>query len=474
MNRTELEHKYIVFLVCVTGIFITVFDTSSSIVALPTIALEFGTDLVTAQWVIAGNSLTIAAVLVPMGRLSDVVGRKRIYVVGAVIFALGAMFAASSESIYGLIGARVLVGIGSAMTQAAGTAILVTSFGAAERAKMLGLQLGAVGLGSIVGPASGGIIVGTLGWRVLFAITAATMVAIAVVSQRTLRRRTREQKRAQPAFDYAGALLSAAFLVAVLLTLTLGPSFGWLEWKTLSGAAVAALLLVAFIAVERRTAAPMLDLALFRRAEFALGALTALVAYMGISAIRFLVPFFLQNVRGFSAESVGLTIVPAAIMTAIAAPFAGRFADRFGVRLFANIGLGVTILGFLAFARLEVATPISFLILGMMVMSLGMAVFGAPNSAAILNSVEVEAQGATAGFVNLCRNSGNVIGIAAATVVVTSAMATAGYAPSLVAVAPSADPGILAAFTHGVDLTATLLALVAGATLVLVVARGSR
>jgi hypothetical protein len=110
----------------------------------------------------------------------------------------------------------------------------------------------------------------------------------------------------------------------------------------------------------------------------------------------------------------------------------------------------------------------------MMVMSLGMAVFGAPNSAAILNSVEVEAQGATAGFVNLCRNSGNVIGIAAATVVVTSAMATAGYAPSLVAVAPSADPGILAAFTHGVDLTATLLALVAGATLVLVVARGSR
>jgi predicted MFS family arabinose efflux permease len=218
----------------------------------------------------------------------------------------------------------------------------------------------------------------------------------------------------------------------------------------------------------------MLDLALFRRPEFALGAITALVAYMGISAVRFLVPFFLQNVKGFSAESVGLTIVPAAVVTAIAAPFAGRFADRFGVRLFANIGLAITLLGFLAFTMLEVTTPVWLVILGMMIMSLGMAVFGAPNSAAILNSVEVEAQGATAGFVNLCRNSGNVIGIALGTVVVTAAMGAAGYAPSLVAVDPTADPGILAAFTRGVDLAATLLAIVAGATLALVVVRSSR
>jgi MFS family permease len=140
MPLIQLEHKYWVFLVCVIGIFITVFDTSSSIVALPTIAQEFGTDLLTAQWVIAGNGLTIAALLVPMGRLSDFIGRKRIYVIGALIFALGALFGSWSGTIYELIAARVLVGIGSAMTQAAGMAILVTSFDARERAKMLGLH----------------------------------------------------------------------------------------------------------------------------------------------------------------------------------------------------------------------------------------------------------------------------------------------------------------------------------------------
>ncbi len=132
---THLEHKYRVFLVCVVGIFITVFDTSSSIVALPTIALEFGTDLPTAQWVIIGNGLTIAALLVPMGRLSDLLGRKRIYVLGALIFAIGALLAGVSGSIAGLIGARVFVGVGSAMTQGTAMAILVGNFEARDGRK---------------------------------------------------------------------------------------------------------------------------------------------------------------------------------------------------------------------------------------------------------------------------------------------------------------------------------------------------
>jgi primosomal protein N' (replication factor Y) len=236
MPPIRLEHKYVVFLVCVVGIFITVFDTSSSIVALPTIAHEFGTELPTAQWVIVGNGLTIAALLVPMGHLADLIGRKRVYVVGALIFALGALLASWAATIYGLIGARVFVGIGSAMTQTTAMAILVGSFEARERAKMLGLQLGAVGLGAIAGPATGGIVVGTAGWRMLFSITAISMLVIAIIAQRTLRRRVKRPKSEQPPFDYLGALLFATFLVGLLLTLTLGPSFGWLAPATLSGA----------------------------------------------------------------------------------------------------------------------------------------------------------------------------------------------------------------------------------------------
>ncbi len=469
MPLPPLEHKYLVFLVCVTGIFITVFDTSSSIVALPTIAHEFATGLPTAQWVIIGNGLTIAALLVPMGRLSDVIGRKRIYVVGALVFAIGALVAALTGTIYGLIAARVLVGVGSAMTQATAMAILVGNFEARERAKMLGLQLSGVGLGQIVGPALGGIVVGTIGWRMLFAITAAAMLTIAVVSQRTLKRRANRPRTTAPPFDVPGALLFSTALVGLLLTLTLGPSTGWLNPGTLAGGAASIALAAAFVAVERHRAAPMMDLALFRRGEFALAALAALTIFMGIASTRFLTPFFLQGVKGYSASAVGLAIVPAAVVTAIAAPFAGRFADRFGIRLFANVGMAITLLGFATFTLLHTETRVAAVVVGLMVMSLGMSFFGAANSASILNSVDEDAHGLAAGFVSLSRNTGNVIGVAFGTVIVTLTMAAGGYEPSLETVDPNADPGVLAAFTHGVDIASAVLSGIVLLVLVIVV-----
>src|SRR4029077_4290573 len=136
-----------------------------------------------------------------------------------------------------------------------------------------------------------------------------------------LRRRANRPKVVQP-FDHGGALTFSSFLVCLLLTLTLGPGMGCLEPATLAGAGAAVLLLVLFVVIERRNEAPMIDLALFRNAEFALGALAALVVFMGIASTRFLVPFFLQAVRGIPAEQVGLVFVPAAAVTAIAAPFA--------------------------------------------------------------------------------------------------------------------------------------------------------
>jgi EmrB/QacA subfamily drug resistance transporter len=469
MPLIRLDYKHLIFLVCVIGNFITVFDTTSSIVALPTIAHEFGTDLPAAQWVIIGNGLTIAALLVPMGRVSDLIGRKRIYVVGALLFAVGALFATWAGTVYELIGARVFVGVGSAMTQGTAMAILAGNFEPSERAKMLGLQLGGVGLGQIVGPSLGGLLTGTVGWRMLFAITAIAMLAIAIVSQLTLRRRPQRPRVEEP-FDYWGALAFSTFLVSLLLTLTLGPGVGWLEPPTIAGGVGSVALLALFVAVERRNPAPMMSLELFGNAEFALGALGALVTFMGIASTRFLVPFFLQAVRGIPAEQVGLVFVPAATVTAIAAPFAGRFADRFGIRLFANVGMGITLLGFSTFCLIGIGTPFWRVVAGLMVMSLGMSLFSAANSASMLNAVEEHSHGVAAGFVSLCRNSGNVIGIAFGTVVVTLTMGALGYPPTLAAVGPTADSGILRSFSAGVGYASlALCAIVLAALAVLVV-----
>lgn len=453
----RLEHRYRVFVVCFAGLFTTVFETSSSIVALPTIALEFSAALPIAQWVVIGNGLTIAALLVPMGRLSDLIGRKRIYVIGCCLFCVGALLAAAASTIYTLIAARIVVGLGSAMTQGTAMAILVGNFEVTERAKMLGLQMAGVGLGAMVGPATGGIIVGTVGWRVLFAFTAAAMLIIAIASQRVLRTRAKRPAPEGPTFDYPGAVLFSCLLVAGLLTLTLGPQHGWLRPATLGGIAAFIGLAGMFYVVEKRQRHPMLDFALFRNAAFALGALGAVVAFMCIASMRFLAPFFFQAVKGFDPARVGLLMLPAAAVTAIAAPFAGRWADRFGVRLFANIGFAVALTGLGIFTLISSHTPTWTVVLGLMVLALGMSAFSAPNSASILNSVQSDSHGVAAGFVNLCRNTGNVLGIAFGTALVTLTMARAGFPPSLSEVDATAGEGVFGAFTRGVQTTSLAL-----------------
>jgi EmrB/QacA subfamily drug resistance transporter len=466
----QLQHRYQVFLVCATGIFITVFDTSSAIVALPTIALEFGASLPTAQWVIIGNGLIIAALLVPVGGLSDLIGRKRIYVIGCCLFAAGAVLSAFAMSIYALIAARALVGIGSAMTQGTAMAILVGNFDVRERAKMLGLQMGGVGLGAMAGPATGGIVVGTIGWRMLFAITALAMLVIAIASQRILIARAQRPSVDRPTFDYPGAILFSGLLVAGLLTLTLGPQHGWLRPGTLTGIALFFLLCAAFYVVEKRQKYPMLDFDLFRNSSFALGALGSIVAFMCISSTRYLAPFFLQGVKGFDPSRVGLLMLPAATVTAIAAPFAGRWADRFGIRLFANIGFGTALIGLGMFCLLAPDTATWTVVAALMVLALGMSTFSAPNSASILNSVTDNSHGVAAGFVNLCRNTGNVIGIAFATAIVTLTMSGSGFAPSLSSVDAQSGQGVFAAFTRGVQISSlSLLALALPMLIVLVI-----
>lgn len=458
-DSNRLQHKFHVFLVCVTGIFVTVFDTSSAIVALPTIALQFGTDLPTAQWVVIGNSLTIAALLVPVGRLSDTIGRKRIYVVGCCLFATGAVLAALASGILALILARVVVGIGSAMTQGTSMAILIGNYGVHERAKMLGWQMGGVGLGAIAGPAVGGLIVGTVGWRTLFAITAVAMLVIAAAGQLTLQRRGTLQRSKGAPFDVAGAALFSSLLVATLLTLTLGPRFGWTEPAVLAGYALVVILAGLFVFVERRSEAPMLDFKLFRVGAFGLGALSSVVAFMGLSSTRFLAPFFLQGVKGFDPSGVGLVMLPAAVVTAIAGPFVGRLADRWGVRMFANIGIGIAILGLIQFYLLDTSTPVWVVVAALMTSALGLAAFGAPNSTSMLNAVDADSHGFAAGFVNLCRNTGNVMGIALGTALVTLTMTNAGYVASLGEFGPGADRGVLAAFTEGLRTAAGSLVL---------------
>ena len=214
--------KYWVFGALAIGIFTSVVDHGSVNVALPTIASEFKTDLPTIQWVVIIYALTIAALLLPMGRLSELVGRKKVYIVGTVILAAGAILSGLSPSLEMMFPSRVLQGVGAAMTQGTGMAIITAVFPANEKGRAIGLFMTMVGIGAVAGPAIGGIVVDAFGWRVVFFLTLPLGAICLVATAWVLRGWSEIQESSGTKFDWWGAALATGFLVALLVAMTIG------------------------------------------------------------------------------------------------------------------------------------------------------------------------------------------------------------------------------------------------------------
>ncbi len=454
-------NKHRVFLAIQFGIFVLVMDTAATVIALPTLALALATDLPTVQWVVVGNGLAIAALLVPMGRLGDTLGRKTLYVTGFGLFVAGALLAANAPSVGVLICARIVAGIGVAMTQGNSLAILAHVFGEGQRGRILGIQIGVVGVAGILGPAIGGFIVEAFGWRKLFYASAALGLLAMLVVQWTLARRAHRSPATAHGFDWLGAGLSALFLLCLLLTLSLGSQRGWTSPGIVGAGVLSAALLGLFIRREQRVAAPMVDLSLFRNPYFAIGTTGSVFTYMGMTCMRFLLPFHLQAVQGYSPAQVGLIVMPSALATAVAGPMMGRAADRLGGRVVANSGLTLGVLSLLALSRLNPDSPLWFVILATVLMTTAAATFQASNSSSILDSVEKRHYGVVAGFINLSRNTGNVLGVAAATAIVVAMMQAQGFAPEVAAVTESGRAGHLA-FSAGASNAFVLHAVLLG------------
>ena len=448
------NYKWWAFTAISIGIFTSVVDQISVTVAVPTIADHFNTDLPTVQWVMVGYALTISALLLPMGRLGDVIGRKEVYLVGFVIFVAGAAIAGFSPNMMTMIIAKVIQGVGAAMTQGCSMAMVAAIFPASERGKALGTQMSVVGAGAVAGPALGGLLVATLGWRWVFFINIpAGIIAIAAVLFIVDKARLLQEGQ-RPSFDRMGATLSAGALVALLLALTLGPKYGW-EAAAIIAAIVGFLVLLAlFIWWELRVPSPMLDLRLFKRSTFSLGVATGFISFFGTFAIFFLLPFYLQSVRGYDAKWVGLIMVPTAIAMIIMGPLSGRLSDRYGWRILKVVGMLTSAAGLFLLSRLSSDFPIGLVILGTVLQGCGMGLFNSPNSSSIFSAVEQNKYGVVGALISLIRNAASVASIAVGTAIVTAVMASKGYAPSLSAISDAADDaGLFEAFMQGLSIT---------------------
>ena len=463
------NYKWWAFAAIGIGLFTSVVDYGTVAVALPTIAEHFDSDFPTVQWIMVGYNLTISALLLPMGRLSDIIGRKQVYVTGLVLFVLGAALAGFSTDIIILILSRVLMGCGAAMAEGTGMAMMVSVFSGNERGKALGSYMSVVGLGAISGPAIGGLLVGIWDWPSVFFFNVPLGILAIAASLIILDNRRLVEGQVRDRFDWLGATLSATALITLLLAATNGPRMGWGAPIIIAGEAAFLVLLGVFIWWELRTPTPMLDLRLFKRRTFSMGISAGFISFLGLSSVRYLVPFYLQIVLNYSPSKIGLILAPNAIAMIVIGPLSGRLSDRYGWRKLNVGGLLISAAGMFLLARVTENSSLDLVLAGMLLQSCGLGFFNSPNSSSILSVVERQRYGVVTALLNLMRNSAQVMGIAVATAIVTATMASMGYAASLDAVSDA--PG---AFTTGFRIVCLAMASLMLVGVVISIVKGGR
>jgi len=405
----DYSRKWYVLAAVSMGIFLSTIDGSIVNVALPTLVSDLHAEFSTVEWVVLAYLLTLATLLLSIGRLGDMIGKKPIYVTGFAVFTVGSVLCGLAPTVYWLIGFRMLQAIGGAMILALGMAIVTESFPPNERGRALGLTGTMVSIGVVVGPTLGGLLIGALSWHWIFFVNlpvgiVGTLMAVRFVP--ALRPKGHQR------FDPLGAVVLFAGLLALLAALTTGGDRGFGSTPVLLLLAAAAILLTVFVLVERRAKQPIVDLTLFRNKLFSINLVSGLTTFVSMSGTIILIPFFLQGVLGYDAQRVGLLMATVPAVMGFVAPLSGALSDRLGPRPITVVGLGFMALGFLAMTTVNLEMGTVGYILRFLPVGLGMGIFQSPNNSAIMGSVPRARLGVASGLLTMTRTLGQTTGIA--------------------------------------------------------------
>jgi len=389
--------------------FLTPFMGSAVNIALPTIGKQFDLDAIWLSWVTLSFSLAAAVFLVPFGKLADIHGRKRIFAIGTLLFTISTLLVGISTSAAMLFAFRVTQGIGSAMIFGTGVAILTSVYEPGERGRVLGLNVAAVYLGLSLGPSIGGLLTEQLGWRSVFLVTVPLGLAAVAYVAWGLKGEWAEARG--ESFDLAGSAIYSAALVAIMLGFSRLPKLlgGGLILAGLAGIGL-------FIVWETRTRSPVLDVGLFSRNRvFAFSNLAALINYSATAAVGFLLSLYLQYIKELTPQQAGLVLIAQPVMQALFSPLAGRLSDRVEPRVVASTGMAISAVGLFLLIWLGNATPLAWIVLCLILLGFGFALFSSPNMNAIMGSVERRLYGVASGTLGTMRLVGQTfsLGVAA-------------------------------------------------------------
>ena len=420
MTKT-IDRKWWVLIAIGTGSFMSALDASVVNTILPVVRNAFHTNIASIEWVVTVYLLVLSGLLLTFGRLGDLRGHRSIYVWGFGIFVLSSMLCGAAWSTSALVVFRGLQAIGGAMLASNSPAIVTGNFPAHQRGRVFGLVSTMTYLGLTAGPSLGGWLTQALGWRSIFYINVPVGILALSLSLLFIPRDARTVA-GQP-FDLLGALVFLSGLTALLLGLNRGADWGWTSQPTMLLIGMAVLFLVIFIMVERRSPAPMLDLSLFRIPLFTTSVVSAVLNYICVYSITFLMPFYLIQGRGLNPAAAGMLLTAQPILMAITAPLSGAFSDKIGSRLPGMIGMAILAVGLFMLSGLQESSALWHIALALAVAGSGTGTFISPNTSALMGAAPKTHQGIASGVLATARNFGMVLGIGMAGAIFTTHLA---------------------------------------------------
>lgn len=403
-------HKWLILIGVGIALLMCTVDGSIVNVALPSLTTDLHTQFHVVQWAVMSMLLGQAILMLTMGRLGDLVGKKWVFTTGLVVFVVFSALSGLAPGIYWLIVFRFIEAFGAAMILALGVAIVTETFPESERGRAIGISAGMISLGGTAGPALGGFILHSFTWRWLFFVNVPIgLLALALVA---IFLPAAPPKNKEMKFDILGALFIGLTMLAFVLAMTFANRQGLFAMPVLSLLALFVIFLFIFARIEKRASHPIVDLSLFRNSAFSINLLNGFMSFVCLGGTLLIFPFYLQLVKQLDQREIGLIMAVAPVAIIIFGPISGMLSDKFGTRRVSLVGLVIILISYAILTPITAATATFIFVLLSIPNAVGMAIFQSPNNTGIMNSTPRSAAGVASGMLSLSRQLGRLTGTA--------------------------------------------------------------
>ncbi|OFX34252.1 MAG: MFS transporter [Bacteroidetes bacterium GWA2_32_17] len=411
-NSSHNVNPNLLMAILMVTLFFNAFMGAAVNIAIPIIAKDFSMSAVESSWVAMSFLLSSAMFLLPFGKIGDIYGRKKVFLIGNIIFTLSTLSCAFSSNSLMLISFRFIQGIGGAMIMSTGMAIVTSAFSPKERGKMLGLVVSAVYLGLTAAPVIGGILTQVYSWHSIFIVS--VIAGILVITGILVRVKGDWLDAKNEKLDYFGSIIYMFSIFMLMYGFSKLP-----EYKAIVIASIGLIGIILFVIYEKRILFPVLNIKLFiSNKVFAFSNLAALINYAATFAITFLLSLYLQYEKGLQPRDAGLILITQPAIMAITALISGRLSDKFDSRILASIGMAITVVGLVLLFNLDSETTNLFLIISLVIVGIGFGMFSTPNTNSVMSSVEKRQLGIASATISTMRIMGQILSMAIAAMVI--------------------------------------------------------